>query len=202
MILTLVLAAAAPALPTPAQARDIQCVATLAIVASEQRRAAGWGEIPDMQDEGAGYAAIVGEDVMKTTGETREAVRDRIVAAVARIQNAKRLPRADVDACIAAMRKRQPVAPPPSLPRCAAIMGLAYEAVKARDGLTKDAKDLATLASVLTYRARETAIAAGKSGIEADAMISRERDSASKAKGAPEGELRACASLAAPPGAQ
>ena len=133
---------------------------------------------------------------------TKEAVRDAMIAAVAAIQKSKALPRADVDRCILAMHARLPKRPPPTLPRCAAIMGLAYEAVKARDGLTKDAKDLATLASVLTYRAREAAVGDGKSIAEADAAIGAERAAAAKAGGAPQGELRACTALAAPPGAQ
>jgi hypothetical protein len=196
------LIALAAALPSPAQAKDIRCVAALAIVASEQKRGSGWSDVDDVQDDGADFAAMVGEDVMKTTGATREDVRTQMVAAVSAIQKAKVLPREDVAACIAAMKVRLPAAPPPTLPRCAAIMGLAYDAVKARDGLSKDAKDLGTLASVLTYRAREMAIGEGKSMAEADAAIGAERDKASRAGGTPQAELRACTTLAAPSGAR
>lgn len=196
------LIALAAALPSPAQAKDIRCVAALAIVASEQKRESGWSDVDDVQDDGADFAVLVGEDVMKTTGATREDVRTQMVAAVGAIQKGKALSREEVSGCIAAMKARIPVTPPPELPRCAAIMGLAYNAVKARDGLSKDAKDLGTLASVLTYRAREIAIGAGKSMAEADALIGAERDRAAKAGGAPQAELRACTALAAPAGAR
>ncbi len=192
--------AAAASLPSPAQAVDLRCVATLAIVANEQKRGAGWGDVDDVQDDGADFAALVGDDIVAKTGMTREAVRDAMIANVAAIQKSKLLPRADVLQCIASMHARVPKAPPPALPRCAAIMGLAYDAVKARDGMTKDAQDLATLASVLTYRAREAAIADGKSMAEADAQLGAERDKAAKVGAAPEAELRACTTLAAPAG--
>ncbi len=199
--MTILIALAAALLPTPAQAQDIRCVAALAIVASEQKRGTGWSDVDDVQDDGADFAALVGDQVITATGMTREAVRDAMIAAVAAIQTAKRLDRSEVAQCITAMHARLPKAPPPALPRCAAIMGLAYDAVKARDGLTKDAKDLATLASVLAYRAREATVAAGKSMAEADALIGAERDKAAKAGAAPEAELRACTQLAAPAGA-
>ncbi len=198
----IVLLALAAALPTPMQTKDIRCVAALAIVASEQKRGSGWSDVDDVQDDGADFAALVGEDVMKTTGATREEVRTQMIAAVGAIQKAKALPRDEVVGCIAAAKARLPATPPPALPRCAAIMGLAYDAVKARDGLSKDAKDLGTLASVLTYRAREIAIGEGKTIAEADALIGAERDEAAKTGGAPQAELRTCTALAAPSGAR
>lgn len=196
------LLALAAALPTPAQAQDIRCVAAIAIVAGEQKRGAGWSDVDDVQSDGPDYAALIGEEVMKTTGATREDVRAQMIAAVAAIQKAKALPRDEVTRCIAAMKKRLPPAPEPSLPRCAAIMRLSYEAVKARDGLTKDAKDLATLAAVLLSRAQEQALAEGRTLAEAEVLIGLERELAAKAKGAPEAELRACTTLAAPKGAK
>lgn len=196
------LLALAAALPTPAQTQDIRCVAALAIVANEQKRGVAWSDVDDVQDDGADFAALVGEDVMKTTGATREDVRTQMLAAVAAIQKAKSLPREEVNACIATMKARLPATPVLALPRCAAIMALAYDAVKARDGLSKDAKDLGTLASVLTYRARAVAIGEGKSMAEADAAIGAEKDKAMKTGGAPQAELRACTALAAPSGAR
>lgn len=196
------LIALAAALPTPAQAKDIRCVAALAIVANEQKRGTGWSDVDDVQDDGADFAAIVGDDVMKKTGATRDDVRTQMIAAVGAIQKSKALTRDVVTDCIVSMKARLPAPSVPELPRCAAIMGLAYDAVKARDGLSKDAKDLGTLASVLTYRAREIAIGEGKSMAEADAMIGVERDKAAKTGGAPQAELRACTTLAAPAGVQ
>ncbi|CAN5400231.1 hypothetical protein BH09PSE3_BH09PSE3_24130 [soil metagenome] len=197
-----ILTALALAAVTPAQSADIRCVAQLAIVANEQKRGAGWGDYPDVGDDGADFAAVVGEDVMKTTGQTREQVRDLILAAVASVQKGGKLDRADIDKCAVSMHARLPTPTPPTMPRCAAIMALAYEAVKARDGMTKDAKDLATLATVLNYRAKNEMISGGKSEAEADAVLSAERAKAAKTGGAPEAELRACAGLAAPAGAQ
>ena len=86
-----------------------------------------------------------------------------ILAAVTRYQKTAKLDRGEIDKCVALMRVRSPAPPPPTMPRCAAIMSLAYEAVKTRDGLTKDAKDLATLAAVLTYRAKEEMISSRNS---------------------------------------
>lgn len=201
MVLALFLAAATT-LPTPIQASDLRCVALLAIVANEQRRGTGWTQYRDLQRDGARFAGVVGDDIVATTGETREAVRDQIVAQVARLQRGGELTRTEVDACAARVTVRAPAPPPPSLPRCAAIMGLAYDAVRARDGMTKDAKDLATLASVLTYRMRTELGAQGKSGSEIDALLAAERDKAANTGGAPQDELEACADLAAPDGAK
>lgn len=187
---------------TPVQSADITCVAQLAIVASEQKRGTGWGDYPDVGDDGADFAAVVGDEVMTSTGQTKEQVRDQILAAVATVQKSGKLDRAEVDKCAILMHAKVPTPLPPTMPRCAAIMALSYEAVKTRDGLTKDAKDLATLASVLTYRAKEELISDGKSEAEADALIGTERAKAAKAGGAPESELRTCAGLAAPAGAQ
>ncbi|WP_293884077.1 hypothetical protein [Sphingomonas sp.] len=197
-----ILLALAAAAVSPAQSTDIRCVAGLAIVANEQKRGSGWGDYPDVGDDGADFAGVVGGDVMKTTGKTREQVRDLILAAVADLQKAKTLDRAEIDKCAIRMHARIPTPPVPTMPRCAAIMALAYEAVKTRDGLTKDAKDLATLAAVLTYRAKEEAISVGRSEAEADALLGAERAKAAKTGGAPEAELRACATLAAPAGAR
>jgi hypothetical protein len=199
MSIFLALAAAAV---SPAQSADIACVAQLAIVASEQKRGSGWTDYTDVGDEGADYAEVVGQDVVKTTGQTREQVRDLILAAVAGFQKRAKLDRTEIDKCVTLMHVRSPAPPLPTMPRCAAIMSLSYEAVKKRDGLTKDAKDLATLAAVLTYRAKEEMIAGGKSDAEADAAVGVERAEAAKTGGAPEAELRACAGLAAPAGSR
>jgi hypothetical protein len=197
-----ILFAFAVASVSPAQSADIACVAQLAIVASEQKRGSGWTDYPDVGDDGADYAEVVGQDVVKTTGRTREQVRDLILTSVAGFQKRPKLDRAEVDKCVALMHVRSPAPPPPKMPRCAAILSLAYGAVKTRDGMTKDAKDLATLAAVLKYRAKEEMISEGKSDAEADAAIGAERVKAAKTGGAPEAELRACAGLAAPAGAR
>jgi alkylhydroperoxidase/carboxymuconolactone decarboxylase family protein YurZ len=101
-----------------------------------------------------------------------------------------------VESCI---KRMTVVAPPPpaNLPRCAAVMTLAAEAVKAREGLSKGAKDLATLASVLAYRAKVEGAAAGKTEAQVAEAIAADRAAASKAGGADEEELQSCAELAA-----
>jgi hypothetical protein len=187
---------------TPAQSTAIRCVAGLAIVANQQKQGEGWTDYPDLNDDGADYATVVGEDVVKTTGRTKEQVRDLILAEVANFQKRAKIDRGKIDKCAALMHASVPSLPPPTMPRCAAIMLLSYEAVKTRDGMTKDAKDLATLAAVLSYRAKEEMISDGKSEAEADAVIGAERAKAAKTGGAPEAELRVCAGLAAPAGAQ
>ncbi|MGB5077784.1 MAG: hypothetical protein WBO17_09920 [Sphingorhabdus sp.] len=55
--------------------RDIACVASLAIIADEQRRGVpGPENIPDVRETGKRWAAIVGERVMQETGQPRELV--------------------------------------------------------------------------------------------------------------------------------
>ena len=74
---------------------------------------------------------------------------------------------------------------------------VAAEAVKAREGLSNGAKDLATLASVLAYRAKVEGVAAGKTESQVAEGIAADRAVATKAGGADDGELQSCADLAA-----
>ncbi len=192
-MVTLLLAAAATSL-TPQHAADLRCVSMLAIVADAQVRETGWDDVEPLKDSGARYAGVIGEAVMKETGRSREAVRDLILRGVAGFQKSGAITRPDVDACVVRMKVAAPPTPEPGLPRCAAILSLAAEAVKKRDGLSKGAKDLATLASVLAYRAR---VEGGGSEAEVMAMINAERDAAAKAGGASEPEIQDCAQRAA-----
>jgi hypothetical protein len=187
------LAALAAAL-TPQSAQDIRCVAVLGIVAYDQRReTTEWADIPPVAKDGERFAGIVGERTMKESGRTREAVKDLILAEVAAVQKAKTIARPEVEVCVKRMAVVAPPPPPPNLPRCAAIMTLAAEAVKKREGLSTGAKDLATLASVLAYRAK----AEGKSEADVTASIAKERAAAETAGGTDDGELQDCAELAA-----
>jgi alkylhydroperoxidase/carboxymuconolactone decarboxylase family protein YurZ len=191
------LALLATAALSPQSTQDIRCVAVLGIVAYDQRRdATEWADLPSVGVDGERFAGIVGERTMRETGRTREAVKDLILAEVAAIQKAKTIPRPEVESCI---KRMTVVAPPPpaNLPRCAAVMTLAAEAVKAREGLSKGAKDLATLASVLAYRAKVEGAAAGKTEAQVAEAIAADRAAASKAGGADEEELQSCAELAA-----
>ena len=64
--------------------RDISCVAAFAIVASEQERGIDRAlNYPLLFGRGRTYAGQVGERVMAETGQSREQVRDAILAAVA-----------------------------------------------------------------------------------------------------------------------
>ena len=193
MTVVLALAAAVTAL-TPQHSTDLRCVSMLAIVADAQVRETGWDDVEPLKDSGARYAGVVGEAVMKETGRSREAVRDLILRGVAGFQKSGAIARPDVDACIARMKVAAPPTPEPGLPRCAAILSLAAEAVKKREGLSKGAKDLATLASVLAYRAR---VEGGGTEAEVAAAINAERDVATRAGGASEPEIQDCAQLAA-----
>jgi hypothetical protein len=168
----LILMAAAPLDAT--QQRDIGCVAALAVVAYEQGR--GETRWPPLGEDGARFAQVVGERVMKQTGQTREQVRDAIVAAVAERQKAKALPDAEVTACLAMMRETLPALPAPTLPQCAAMLRIAYDDEHGRNGLSDDAKKLSTIASILDHKAREALSAQGKSGPETDAAMSEARE--------------------------
>ena len=195
MSLILALGLAATVMPLTAQRNtDLRCVSMLAIVADAQVRETGWEEVEPLKDSGARYAGVIGERVMKETGRSREAVRDVILRGVAGFQRRGAITRPDVDACVVRMKVAAPPTPEPGLPRCAAILSLAAEAVRKREGLSKGAKDLATLASVLAYRAR---VEGGGSEAEVMATINAERDAAAKAGGASEPEIQDCAQRAA-----
>jgi hypothetical protein len=192
------LALLASAALSPQSTQDLRCVAVLGIVAYDQRReATEWAELPPIASDGERFAGIVGERTMKETGRTREAVKDLILADVAMLQKSKAIPRAEVDTCIKRMAVVAPPPSPPTLPRCAAVIALAAEAVKARDGMSKGAKDLATLASVLTYRARVEGAGAGKSEAQVAKQIADERAAASAVGGVDDDQLQGCAELAA-----
>lgn len=192
------LALLASAVLSPQSTQDIRCVAVLGIVAYDQRReATEWANLSSIGSDGERFAGIVGERTMKETGRTREAVKDLILADVVTLQKSKAIPRAEVEACV----KRMAVVAPPPLPltlsQCAAVMALAGEAVKAREGLSKGAKDLATLASVLAYRARVEGAGAGKSDAQVAEQIAAERATATAAGGVDDDQLEGCAELAA-----
>ena len=195
--MTLLLALAAATVLTPQQATDIRCVAVLGVVSYEQGRNGGWGDVAPVRADGGRFAGVVGERVMKESGRTRDAVKGLILADVAALQKTKNLSLADVETCMKRMAVVAPPPPEPTLPRCAAVMAVAAEAVKAREGLSKGAKDLATLASVLAYRAKVEGVAAGKTEAQVAEGIAADRAVATKAGGADDGELQSCADLAA-----
>ncbi len=169
-------ASIAPAPLTPAQSEQVRCVAALAIVAHQQQDPANnLGDIPPLQKRGAHFAGTVGTALIARGARTKEAVRDLFVAGVASFQKAK-LPRETVTSCIALMNRVDPPAPPPTLTQCAAMMALAYDDVRLREGMGTDARSLATYAAVLDNRARTELRAAGKSDSESDVVIGLARE--------------------------
>lgn len=210
----LLLPATAPAAtPAPAfthaQARELRCVAALAIVATEQERGTeGWGGFPRLAEDGATYAERVTADIVKASHQPREAVQSAMIEAVATLQreagesdDADAFARAEAERCLPLMRARVPALPKPTLPQCAAYVRLAYDDVRAREGATPAAKDLATIASVLDHRARETLHDAGRSQPEIDEAMGREREritAAAKTGKADRVDLPHCFDLAAP----
>lgn len=202
-------APAAPAVPafTHAQARELRCVAALAIVATEQERGSeGWSRYPRLAEDGATYAGRVVAEVAKASRRPPEAVQQAIVDAVAAIQHeagesADAFARAEADRCLPLMRAKVPPLPQPTLPQCAAYIRLAYDDVRAREGATPAARDLATIASVLDHRARESLRDAGRSQPEIDEAMGREKEritAAAKAGKTDRVDLPHCFDLAAP----
>lgn len=185
----LALALSQTASPTPQpldenQRRDLSCVAVLAIVASEQERGIESAlDYPLLSERGARYAGLVGERIMADTGRTREQVREEILAAVA-AQQAIAKNAADPDeqvssemeTCLPLLDAAVPPKPKPDLTQCAGMLQLAYEEVHSREGLSKTAQDLKTLAAVLDSRARDQLRAEGLSGQESDIILTQSRE--------------------------
>lgn len=191
----IVLALLASAALSPQSVQDIRCVAVLGIVASDQRReATEWADLPAVGRDGERFAGIVGERTMAETGQSREVVRDLILAEVATLRKSKAIPRAEVEACITRMAL---VAPAPTLPRCAAVTALAADAAREREGVSKAAKDLTALAAVLAYRARVEGATAGRSEAQVAGQIAAERAAAATGGKAQADLLPDCAALAA-----
>lgn len=169
---------------TEVQSRDLSCVAVMAIIASEQERGVASAlDYPLLSERGATYAGLVGERIMSETGMTKEQVRQEIVAAVAAQQakggngaEADEVVKAEMAQCLPLLDAVVPPKPKPDLTQCAGMLQLAYEEVHDREGLSKTAQDLKTLAAVLDSRARDKMRAEGLSGQESDIMLTQERE--------------------------
>ena len=166
------------------QRRDLSCVAVLAIVASEQERGVESAlDYPLLTERGATYAGLVGERIMAETGRTREQVREEILGAVAGHQAMAKnaadpdaLVRSEMATCLPLLDAAVPPKPKPDLTQCAGMLQLAYEEVHNREGLSKTAQDLKTLAAVLDSRARDQLRAEGLSGQESDILLTQSRE--------------------------
>ena len=206
--LTLPALAAPPPPLTPEQNGRVECVAALAIVASEQLRGVGdWNSLPPLKSRGAHFAGVVGDALTGEGGRTRESVRDSILAAVRNFQKGGEtaLSPERVTGCVDLMNRLDPPPPPPGLTECAAALALAAKDVKAREGLSDNAKLLITFATVLDSRARAQLRAQGKADAENDVIIGLKKEEllalakASTDDGTPVGpDMTACLELAKP----
>ncbi len=192
---------------TEVHKRDLSCVAAFAIVASEQERGIESAlSYPLLTERGRVYAGQVGERVMIETGQSREQVRDAILAAVAdqqaKVKNVAEpqdVVAEEMGKCLPLLDAELPAKPKPILNQCAAMMQLAYEEVYRREKLSKMAQDLKTLAFVLDNRARETMRGEGKSGNESDVILTQIREEMSiRQKNQSELDIDHCFALAAP----
>jgi hypothetical protein len=202
-MLSLALALAAASAPLSAERRQqMRCVAVLAILAGEQeRRTAAALELPPLGRQGARFAQIVGEAIVREGGRSQEQARDLILQQVQAVQKAAgpdaKLPVEEGRSCVAVMNAVAPPLPPPSPVHCAGLLKLAADDVRRREGMTKPAMDLTTLASAIENRARAELGAAGKSGAESDRELTLARETiAARPETAP--DLEACVELARP----
>jgi len=169
---------------TETQQRDLSCIAAFAIVASQQERGIESAlDYPLLTERGRIYAGLIGERIMAETGQTREQVHAAILTAVAG-QQAKvkdiaepdQVVKTEMAKCLPLLESELPPKPQPTLNQCAAMLELAYREVYGREGLSKTARDLKTLASVLDNRAREKMRNAGNSGNENDIILTQLRE--------------------------
>lgn len=185
LLLTLSQPADVPPAPLDAgQQRELSCVAMLAIIASEQERGVESAlAYPLLSERGARYAGLVGQRIMEETGRNREQVRKDILAAVEAQQamaieaaDPEELLRSEMAICLPLLDAAVPPRPKPDLTQCAGMLQLAYEEVHKREGLSKTAQDLKTLAAVLDSRARDQLRAEGLSGSESDIILTQARE--------------------------
>jgi hypothetical protein len=184
-LVTAPLAAAPPttaAVPDTALRADLHCAAAFAIAASEQARGSAAAlALPPMAVRGKRFFADVGARAVEQGGMTQAAVRDLLVAEVTGMQrraaaDPDRELAAEVRPCLARLDAAVPPLQTPDLAQCAAILTLAWEEERAKGPDSAAARDLQTLAQVLSARARDGFIAAGKSGDGADTAIEAARD--------------------------
>jgi len=81
-----------------------------------------------------------------------------------------------MEKCLPLLEMEIPPKPKPTINQCAAMVELAYREVYDREGLSKTAQDLKTLAYVLDNRAREDLKANGYSGTESDIILTQLRE--------------------------
>jgi hypothetical protein len=191
------------------QTEQLRCVAALAIIASEQQRGiAEWSDFPDLSDAGARYASVVTDRVAGAVKTEKSMVESQIVREIADLQRqssseqgSSRILHTLGEACMTEMETVLPQVPAPGLTRCAAMVALARDDARAREGMSKAVKDLTVFASVLDNRARLALRADGKSDAESDIVLGLEREALADAfkDGRGQGlDFPACFELAKP----
>jgi hypothetical protein len=205
-----------PALAAPrgfnaAETEQLRCVAALAIVAHEQGRPTGeYADVEQVATSGARFAEVAGQNIVKTSGQSREAVRDKILAEVAGFQKAfpgdSVIPEKTITGCIALANRVAPAPPPPDVVHCAALIGLAQTEMQRREGMSPTTSKLAVYTALLTGQARDKLLVDGKTQNESDMILGLERDKllADTAKKQAAGEsaeqdFEACFAIANPP---
>lgn len=128
-------------------------------------------------------------------------MRDLILAQVKAAQQsagpAAALPIEEARGCVEVMNAVAPPLPPPGSLQCAGLLKLAADDVKRREGMSKTATDLITIAALLDDRARTELRAAGKTEAESDRDLTPAREAiAAKPETAP--DMEACVELAQP----
>ena len=165
---------------TDAHMRDIGCVATLGLIANDQRRGMAPSiRFPNVMERGKKYAAIVGERVMAETGQSREVVRLAIMQSVEDQQDraittdeaggdAKAMFGELMDICLPLLDAEVPVEAPTQEDYlfCAAIIGLAADEIEAREGTDSvNAKVMRGLARQLGDKYFEASYADGATSL-------------------------------------
>ncbi len=205
-----------PALSAPrafnaAETEQLRCVAALAIVAHEQARPTGeYADVEHVATSGARFAEVAGQAIVRTSGQSREAIRDAIVSHVEGFQKAypgdKVIPDKTITGCIMLMNRVAPAPPPPDIVHCAALIGLAQTEMQRREGMSPTTSKLAVYTALLTGQARDKLRADGKTQNESDLILGTTRDALledtarKQAAGeSAEQDFEACFAIANPP---
>lgn len=158
------------------QKADVRCAVAFAIVAGGQGR----GEAPALAypllgARGRIFFADLGQRLLKDLEATPQQVQLLLESEARAFHIAAQQgndSNGTVDAvmkpCLLRLDAAVPPPPKPGLLECAAILGLAYDEVFAREGLSPTARDLKTQASILDGRARDALRAEGKSAEDID----------------------------------
>jgi hypothetical protein len=191
------------------QSERLKCVATFAIIANEQQRGVPeWTDFPDLTDRGGLYSDSVIQRIAGDLRIQRALVEQEVVQHISEIQRqssseegSTRVLHTLGESCLADLESVVPEAPAPGLTRCAALLALARDDARAREGMTKAVKDLTVFASVLENRARTSLRSDGRTEAESDIILGTERETLSRAfqEGKASGsDFPACFDLAKP----